>query len=93
MVHLAGMGAGGHVGRAAYTAGDHRLVARLGSSGPSMQYAMKVWFAEFRLPRMASGVRPAAITWWLVAVVAILPVMGLAAGDPERGRELLLSKA
>jgi len=58
-----------------------------------MQYAMKVWFAEFRLPRMASGVRPAAITWWLVAVVAILPVMGLAAGDPERGRELLLSKA
>ncbi len=54
---------------------------------------MKVWSNESSVPGKWWRNRPLLAVGWLVAVVAILPTAGASGGDPERGRELLLSKA
>jgi mono/diheme cytochrome c family protein len=54
---------------------------------------MKVWSNELSVPGKWWRNWPLPAVGWLVAVVAILPVAGASAGDPERGWELLLSKA
>lgn len=54
---------------------------------------MKVWSNESSVPGKWWRNWPVPAVGWLVAVVAILPTTGASGGDPERGRELLLSKA
>lgn len=54
---------------------------------------MKVCFAESRLLRNDTILWQAGICLSLVAIMAILPVPALAAGDAKKGLELLLSKA
>ena len=54
---------------------------------------MKVWSNESSVPGKWWRNWPLPAVGWLVAVVAILPTTGASGGDPERGWELLLSKA